>query len=546
MFGFCNTTEIANELRIFFSGKISNLDELCSDASMSTEEALLCLYNELGVDMLYKLQGDFAFAICGEGRLFCARDIFGAKPFYYAQVADEIIFGNDLQKFLGYPSFVPVVNTEALGQYLTFQYSVLHESFFEGVYKLPPAHYLLWQNNELITRRYHSLSFSPTDTTLDDAVEEIDNVVTDSVEKIMQERQEEVGSFLSGGVDSSYIAALYGKNGGDTTFTVGFDYERYNEIEYAKSLSDKLGLKNISKLISTEEYWEALPKIQACMGEPLADPAAVAFYFACKEAAGHVKTALSGEAADEFFGGYNIYKEPLSLQAYTFLPRWLRKIVARIAVRLPKRMRGRSFLLRGALTVEERFVGNAYIFSPAERSRILKYPPTLDPTDITRPFYEMVKNEHDVTKMQFLDIHLWLADDILLQAEKMSAAHGLELRVPLLNRKVFSIAASLPVWHKVSKRQTKIAFRKAAAKHLPPETATRKKLGFPVPIRVWLREEKYYNIIHSCFTSSTSEKYFHVHELLKLLDEHFNGKQDNSRKIWTVYMFLLWHEEVFT
>ncbi|MCL2286174.1 MAG: asparagine synthase (glutamine-hydrolyzing) [Firmicutes bacterium] len=542
-------------LTLVFDGEIYNKPDLCARLeekgyifnTSSYAEVILRLYEEYGTEMLQHLRGIFSFALydAGADKFFCARDTFGVKPFYYTRVESGFIFGSEIKSFFPHPNFEPIVNTEALGQYLTFQYSVLNETFFKGVYKLPAGHYLIWENETIQITRYNRHLFAPVDTGMDIAVENIDNAVQDTVARQMFSPggNDEIGSFLSGGVDSGYVSAVFSENGGNRTFTVGFDYDNYNEIEYAKTLSDQLGLENVSKIISTDEYWESLSKIQYYMDEPLADPASVAFYFACREASKHVKIAFSGEGADEFFGGYNIYKEPLSLQHYTRLPLSFRRWIASVVKKLPSKIKGRNFLIRGAKAVEERFIGNAYIFSQEERDRLLKFKPEQSPMDITRPYYDRVKHEDDITKMQFLDIHLWLTDDILLQADKMSAVHGLKLRVPLMDREVFNAALRLPVKYRVTKKETKVAFRKAAAKHLPPETAWRKKLGFPVPIRIWLREEKYYNIVKSHFTGDAAEKYFHIDGLMSLLDEHYKGKQDNSRKIWTVYVFLLWHEE---
>jgi len=538
-------------LVLVFNGEIYNYQELKHIleekghvfSSSSDGETLLHLYEEYGTSMLCHLRGMFAFALYDSeaDKLFCARDPFGIKPFYYMQNAQELIFGSEIKSFLPHPDFSPVVNTDALTQYLTFQYSVLNETFFKGVHKLTPGHYLTLTNGKLAIDRYHSHLFTPVDMTLDTAVENIDQVVQESVSKHMIS-DVEVGSFLSGGVDSSYVAASFG---GTKTFTVGFDYENYNEIEYAKDLSKRIGAENISKIISTDEYWECLPTVQYHMDEPLADPSAVALYFVSQEAAKHVKVTLSGEGADELFGGYNIYKEPISLGLYSKLPLSLREWLASLAKKLPPGIKGRGFLLRGAKTVEERFIGGAYIFTPEEREKILKNSIAPDPIDITRPYYNMVKHEDDITKMQFLDIHLWMAGDILLKVDRMSMAHSLEVRVPLLDKEVFRVASCLPTKHRVNRKGTKYAFRKAAARHLPPETAERRKLGFPIPIRIWLREEKYYHIVKEYFTSAAAEKYFQVGELQTLLDEHFTSKQDNSRKIWTIYMFLLWHKQYF-
>ncbi|MCL2215527.1 MAG: asparagine synthase (glutamine-hydrolyzing) [Defluviitaleaceae bacterium] len=538
-------------LVLVFNGEIYNhkelralLEEKGHYFTTSTDaEVLLHLYEEHGTGMLNHLRGMFAFAIYDmeADKLFCARDPFGIKPFYYTRTEKGLIFGSEIKSFTVHPGFTPMVNPEALAQYLTFQYSVLTETFFKGVYKLPPGHHLTLENGDLAVARYHSHIFSPAEMSLDDAAEQIDVTIGESIFKHMAS-DVEVGSFLSGGVDSSYTVARFG---GKKTFTVGFDYENYNEIEYAKSLSEQIGAENFSKIITTDEFWESLSKVQYHMDEPLADPAAVALYFVSREAAKHVKAVLSGEGADELFGGYNIYKEPLSLKWYAKLPLSLREWLASLAKKLPVGTKGRGFLLRGAKTVEERYIGGAYIFAPEERAKILKFEAIQEPMDITRPFYAQVKHEDDITKMQYLDIHLWLAGDILLKADKMSMAHCLEVRVPFLDREVFRVASRLLTKHRVSKKGTKLAFRKAAAAHLPQDVADRRKLGFPVPIRIWLREEKYYNVVKTHFTSSVASRYFNIEALLALLDEHYSGKQDNSRKIWTVFMFLLWHSEYF-
>ncbi|MCL2840342.1 MAG: asparagine synthase (glutamine-hydrolyzing) [Defluviitaleaceae bacterium] len=534
-----------------FNGEIYNYKELRTMlearghvfVTHADTETLIHLYEEFGTGMLSQLRGMFAFAIYDihGDKLFCARDPFGIKPFYYTRTEGGLIFGSEIKSFLPHPNFTPTVNHEALAQYLTFQYSVLTETFFKGVYKLPPGHFLTWEKGELTVSRYNSHIFTPSEISLDDAVQHISHAVDDSIAKHMIS-DVEVGSFLSGGVDSSYTSARFG---GKKTFTVGFDYENYNEIGYAKALSNYIGAENISKVITTEEYWDILPKVQYHMDEPLADPAAVAFYFVSREAAKHVKVALSGEGADELFGGYNIYKEPISLKYYAKLPLSLREWLASLAKRLPKGTKGRGFILRGAKSIEERYIGGANIFSSEERAKILKFEAIQEPMDITRPFYNQVKHEDDITKMQYLDVHLWLVGDILLKADKMSMAHCLEVRVPFLDKEVFRVASRLPLKHRVSKKGTKLAFRKAAFAHLPEETANRRKLGFPVPIRIWLREEKYYNIIKTHFIGSVATQYFNTDELVTVLDEHYRGEQDNSRKIWAVFMFLLWHLEFF-
>ena len=538
---------------ITFNGEIYNHQELRAEliekghifANNSDTEVLIHAYEEYGEDMLNKLRGMFAFVIWDSEKetLFGARDFFGIKPFYYAVVDGNLVYGSEIKSILEYPGYKKELNETALENYLTFQYSVLDETFFKGIYKLMPSHCLTFHKGELKVKRYWEPTFdADNNASLDTLIQEIDDAMHDSVEhhKISDV---EVGSFLSSGVDSSYVAAIFN---GDKTFTVGFDYEKYNEIDYAKSLSEKIKIDNYSKLVSSQEYWAAIPKIQYHMDEPLADPAAIALYFVSQTAAKHVKVALSGEGADEFFGGYNIYREPHDLAGFQKLPLGLRKALAKCASALPFKFKGKNFLIRASKPVEERFIGNAFMFNEKERNKVLKHPTgKYNHTELTKPFYDKVKDKDDVTKMQYIDINFWLIGDILLKADKMSMAHSLEVRVPFLDRNVFDVARTIPTKYKVNKQNTKYAMRMAAHKYLPDMVAEKKKLGFPVPIRIWLKDEKYYNIIKKAFNSEAANKYFNTSELMKYLDDHKAGKADNSRKIWTVYMFLVWYEDFF-
>lgn len=538
---------------ITFNGEIYNHEELREEliakghtfANRSDTEVLIHAYEEYGEDMLNKLRGMFAFVIWDTEKetLFGARDFFGIKPFYYALIDNNLVFGSEIKSILEYPGYKKAVNEVALENYLTFQYSVLEETFFKGIYKLMPSHCLTFHDGNLDIKRYWTPTFDADNSkSLDEFVNEIDAVMHDSIEhhKISDV---EVGSFLSSGVDSSYVAATFN---GDKTFTVGFDYEKYNEIDYAKALSDKIHIDNYSKLVSSEEYWNAIAKIQYQMDEPLADPSAIALYFVSQTAAKHVKVSMSGEGADEFFGGYNIYHEPHDLASFQKLPLVLRKTLAKCVSALPFKFKGKNFLIRASKPVEERFIGNAFMFTEKERAKVLKNPTgKYHHTELTKPFYDHVKNQDDVTKMQYIDINFWLIGDILLKADKMSMAHSLEVRVPFLDRKVFDVARTIPVKYRVNKQNTKYAMRMAAHRYLPDMVAEKKKLGFPVPIRIWLKDEKYYNIIKKAFTSEAANQYFNTKELIKYLDDHKEGKADNSRKIWTIYMFLVWYEDFF-
>jgi len=542
-----------NDIVIVFNGEIYNYQELKKDLiekghvfrNNSDTETLIHSYEEYGEAMLDRLRGMFAFVIWDgkKKKLFAARDFFGIKPFYYAIVDGQLVFASEIKSILEYTPYKKEINPLALENYLTFQYSVLPETFFKGIYKLMPSHCLTFENGELTIRRYWEPVFEPDENvTLEELTDKIDDAMQASIKR-HKISDVEVGSFLSSGVDSSYVAACFK---GDKTFTVGFDYAKYNEIDYAKSLSEKIKIDNYSKLISTDEYWDIIPTVQYHMDEPLADPSAIALYFVSQTAAKHVKVSLSGEGADEFFGGYNIYREPFSLRPITRLPKGLRKALGACAAAIPFKIKGKNYLIRGSKDVEERFIGNAFLFNEKEREKLLKNPTgKYNHTELTKPYYDKVKNLDDTTKMQYIDIHFWLIGDILLKADKMSMAHSLEVRVPFLDRDVFEVARKVPLKYKVTKENTKFAMRRAAHRYLPDMVAEKKKLGFPVPIRIWLKEDKYYNTVKDAFTSPAAAEFFNVDEIVKLLDDHRNGKNDNSRKIWAIYMFLVWYKRYF-
>ncbi len=535
---------------ITFNGEIYNhqilREELIAKGHVFSNnadtEVLIHAYEEYGPEMMNRLRGMFAFVIWDSKNetLFGARDYFGIKPFYYANVDGNLVYGSEIKSILEYPKYHKEMNETALENYLTFQYSVLPETFFKGIFKLMPAHYFIYKDGKMEITRYWEPKFEADDNiSMDELVDKIDNVFQDSI-KSHKISDVEVGSFLSSGVDSSYVAASFH---GDKTFTVGFDYEKYNEIDYAKSLSEKIEIDNYSKLITTDEYWDILPTIQYHMDEPLADPSAVALYFVSQTAAKYVKVSLSGEGADEFFGGYNIYHEPFSLAGIQKLPKPLRKCLAGIAQVLPFKFKGKNFLIRASKDVEERFIGNAFMFNEKERNRILKNPTgKYNHMELTKPFYDKVADKDDVTRMQYIDIHFWLIGDILLKADKMSMAHSLEVRVPFLDKEVFDVARKIPTRYKIVDRQTKVAMRTAAHRYLPDMVAEKKKLGFPVPIRVWLKEDKYYNIVKEAFTSKAAARFFNVDEIMKFLDRHKAGKEYNSRKVWTIYILLVWYQ----
>lgn len=536
---------------IVFNGEIYNYQDLRKDleekghifASNTDTEVLIHGYEEYGIDkLLNKLRGMFAFIIYDitNDIVIGARDFYGIKPLYYYKNEKEFMFSSEIKSFLAHPKFKKELNRDMLEKYLTFQYSVSEDTFFKDVYKLRPGHYFTYKDGKLDIIKYYEVVLDSNDTrSFDDWKNGIKEELDDSIahHKISDV---EVGSFLSSGVDSSLIATL---SNVDKTFTVGYANKNYSEIDYAKDLSKKINVKNESKEITKEEYFEKFPLIQYYMDEPLADPSAIMLYFVANLASKHVKVALSGEGADEIFGGYNIYNEPYSVSWYYKIPYFIRRLLGIIAYPL-RGHRGFNFIVRRSKKLEDRYVGNAFIFDTDEISKVLSYKPSKTTyKDITRPYYDKVKGKDEVSKMQYIDFNFWLIGDILLKADKMSMANSLEVRVPFLDRKLIDYASSIPTKYKICNGETKYLFRQVAKDSLEDKVANKKKLGFPVPIREWLKEDDIYNKVKD--TIATGEEFFDTKYVIKLLDDHKNGKRDNSRKIWTIYTFLVWYNEYF-
>ncbi len=541
-------------LVLMFNGEIYNYRQLREElraaghvfATETDSEVLVHGFEQWREELLPRLRGMFAFVIWNtvDRSLFIARDYFGIKPMHYTRLPDgSLVYGSEIKSLLAHPGVVREFNPAALDQYLSFQYAVPRETFFQNIFCLPPAHYVWYRDGEVSEHRYWEPVFEPDESmTLEEAVDSIDRVFTDSVEA-HRISDVEVGCFLSSGVDSSYVASYFA---GQKAFTVGFDNgQHYNESSFAAELAQQVGIHHFTHIITEEEYWDALPRVQYHLDQPLADPSCIALYFVSKLAAEHVKVVLSGEGADELFGGYRIYHEPFSLAGYQKLPRWLRRAAAAVAAALPFDFKGKSFLQRGAKTLEKRFIGNANMFTKKEKARLLRDIPATDPADQTAAYYARCTGLDDVSRMQYLDINRWMVGDILLKADRMSMAHSLELRVPFLDREVFRVASRIPVKHRIAHGTTKYAMRLAAQRHIPAESASKPKLGFPVPIRIWLRQADHYEQVRGAFTSPAAEQFFHTDELVRLLDQHYRGKKDNSRKIWTVYMFLVWYGVYF-
>ena len=534
---------------VVFNGEIYNYRELTTEltalghtfTTRTDTEVLLHGWEQWGRELLPRLRGMFAFALWDRRAqvLFCARDMFGIKPLYYCRCADgTLLFASEIKAFLDHPSFEKQLNTAQLPLYLSCQYSPGRDTFFAGVQKLLPGHFLEFSEGIVRTTRWVQPAFLPGDTP--PAPDELEAVLRQSAEahKIADV---EVAGFLSGGVDSAYLTALARPA---RTYTISYAEPKYDESFPARALARNLGLRNRVRCISPGEFWDAVPAVQYHMDEPMADAAAVALYFLNREAARDVKVVLSGEGADELFGGYNIYRDPFTARWYNRLPPWLRGGLGAAASLLPPGP-GVNFLVRRGLSLEERYFGPTALLTEREKRRLLPgYEGDGDPVCLTESNWDMTEGQDPVTRMQQVDLQLWLAGDILLKADKMSMAHSLELRVPYLDKEVFALAAALPAAAKANARMTKIALRQAAARTLPPAAAARKKLGFPVPVRDWLRQEPYTSRVRAVFSRPPAGEFFNVRLLHTMLNHHLHGG-DCWRQIWCVYSFLIWYEQFF-
>lgn len=503
-----------------YRGHIRNWEELCEelgiDASLDREtreeEILAAAYETWDCDMANHMHGMFAFALWDEAKkqLFCLRDQFGTKPFYYYETEDgRLLFGTSIRSIMEQPGFVKELNEEMLQLYLSLTYVGGENTFFRGLKKLMPGRWLTWKNHKLRIGRYWKPEFHPDESkSLEDWADEIHSAVG----RIMPEvkaADESAEAFLSGGVDSSYVVAMSDVR---MTDSCGYEEARFDESGLAKQTADILGRENSRCLITPEEYFEIVPYVMYHMEQPLGDASAIAFAIACIETAKHTKICYSGEGSDEFFGGYNMYRN---------------------AERYGENLK--TF-----------YVGNTNIMKEDEKKRILKkYDPDVLPIELAAGIYEETEGLDPLTKMSDVDIQIWLEGDIYLNVDKMSTAAGLEIRMPLTDRRIFDIASRMPSRYKVNDEQNKVAFRTAAAKVLPEEIAFRKKLGFIVPIRIWMADDRYNQDVRRLFRSEIAERFFNVDEIQAIFDEYIGGNSDNWRKVWTIYTFLVWYEEYF-
>ena len=544
-------------LVLLFNGEIYNYQSIREDLlkaghifkTKTDSEVILHGYEEYGKKVLDRLRGMFAFIIWNKQtkELFGARDIFGIKPFYYYKKDGEFLFGSEIKSFLSHPKFEKELDEDMIPLYLSYEYIPDERTIFKNVYKLPGAHCFTYKDGKLEVERYYHIRYNiEEDKSLEYWEDAITKEFSESV-AMHQISDVEVGCFLSSGVDSSYVVKEISKGTKKVkTFSVGYEEEKYSELPYAQDFSSVIGVQNIANKVSADEFFDAVPEIQYFMDEPLPNPSEIPLYFLAKNARKYVKVVLSGEGADELFGGYPMYLAGGHFDRYAHkVPRPVRKALGTVARHAPN-FKGRNFLIRGAMEPYQRFMRANYVFQSAERQKYLKRPiATKLPEEYSKRYFDEVPNLDEPTQLQYVDMHTWMIYDILLKADRMSMANSLELRVPFLDRKMLELSTRIPTRYRAANETTKIALRGAAIKQLPERTANKKKLGFPVPLNDWLREDKYYNKVKAAFQSDIAEKFFVTDELLRLLDDHKNGRALNMQKIWSFYTFIVWYEQFF-
>lgn len=503
-----------------YKGHIRNWEALCGelgiDKSLSRadreQQILVKAYEAWGCEMAHHMYGMFAFALWDEEakQLFCLRDPFGTKPFYYYETEEgNLLYGTSIRKIMEQPGFVKKLNEEMLQLYLSLTYVAGENTFFRGLKKLLPGRYLIWQDGRLTVERYWKPEFHADESkSLEDWADEIHTTLQEIMKEVKTD-DETAESFLSGGVDSSYVLAMSDAQVADSC---GYEEERFDESGMAAETAKLLGRKFSRRVIDPKEYFEIVPYVMYHMEQPLGDASAIAFAIGCQATAEHTKLCYSGEGADEFFGGYNMYRNAE----------------------------------RYGENLKNFYVGNTNIMKEDEKQRILKkYDPDVLPIEVAQSIYEETEGLDPLTKMSNVDIQIWLEGDIYLNVDKMSTAAGLEIRMPLTDMRIFDIASRMPARYKVNDVQNKVALRTAAAKVLPEEIAYRKKLGFIVPIRIWMADERYNQDVQAKFHSEMAEKFFNVDAINAIFEDYIGGNSDNWRKVWTIYTFLVWYEEYF-
>lgn len=535
---------------IVFNGEIYNYKELREELikegyefkTNSEIEVIASLYDNMESELVNKLRGMFAIVIYDKEneKITAFRDYFGIKPLYYMNIGGGLYFSSELKGLKNIYSDLTYRNN-LLGEYATFQYIPSHDSVFKEIKMLEPGYTLERELNGKIRKsRYFNITFNEKEHDKEELKKNIKQVIKDSV-KMHLESDVPVATFLSSGIDSSIITKIASDiNPNIVSYTIGFDIDGYDETELAKKFAKDIGIKNVSIKLNHKDYIRELPKIVYHMDSPIGDPSIIPLYHICKEVSNKYKVILSGEGSDEFFGGYNIYTEDESLKMFNYMPKFIKGALRGVASTIPDTVKGKSFIIRGTTPLEKRYSGNANIFNQDEKAKVFYgYDKSRNDLKITEELFKHVDKYDNVIKRQYIDINTWLVGDILTKADRMSMAHSLEVRVPFVDKEVFKLASTLKKEDKIKGFTTKYMLREAFKDELPEYLYDKKKLGYPVPIRVWLKKELYnwaYNII-----DNNPVKEINKDEILSMLKKHKDGVYDYSRKIWSMIIYILWY-----
>jgi len=542
-----------------FNGEIYNYRELRNELmdrfgvrfrTNGDGEAIVAGFHHLGPNWVKRLRGMFAFLIwdAQEKVVFGARDPFGIKPLFWSGGPGGVAFSSEKKSLLELSGPLGVreeLDRRALQHYLVLQYVPEPESLHVGVRRVESGTYFhVKPGHRIQFQRYFFPTFDARPVPdAERLYDEIAEVMRDSVGKHMiSDPDVTVGAFLSGGIDSTATATLAREHNPNLiAFTTGFEREGYSEVDVAAETAEAIGVRHVVKTVSPQEMMGALPLIVWYLDDPVADPALVPLWFIAREARKYVKAVLSGEGADELFGGYTIYNEPVSLAPFEKMPHGMRRMLGKVSTKIPEGVRGKDMLRRGALSLEDRYYGNARNFRDQQLRAVLRqYNENIGFKDVTMPWYRVSREWDPVARMQHVDLFTWLRGDILVKADKVTMANSLELRVPFLDTEVFEVASRLPRYMKLAGGTTKFALRQALKRIIPPHVLNRRKLGFPVPIRLWLRDEMY-DWARAIIMESQTDEHLNRRAVLDLLDEHRTGERDRSRQLWAILVFMLWH-----
>ncbi len=543
------------DLLVLLNGYITDVDYLaekykvaCKKEDFESPAQMLADLYKVGYrDLANILKGGYVIIFYEKktSNIKIIRDRFATQPIYYYQTDKGLIIVSETKALLKHPDFKKELNENALVPFLIFQSPTLKETFFKGVYSFPPAVVIDYIDGEMKVEGYWDVVFEEEDISLDEAVKKIDHLVGLSIEKKSKYFKDRsmIGQSLSGGVDSSYLAARFRPK---KTFTVGYNDKEFSEIDNAKDLSKIIGADHIAEVIGSEKSFNKVNEIAYMCDMPFANLSAIPMYFLSDRIKDYTHAVLSGEGADEFFGGYYEYTDPKYMNLYKKLPKAIRRSIGGKMLKNDKDFKGKNFLIKG-LPTEDWYIGQAKIFHENEAFSIVKdeYKKAPKVKELLEPYFDKVKDKTDIQKKQYLDFHVWMVNDIALKADRMNIGHSVQLVTPLLDEDLLDFARTLPDNLKIQGDKVKIAFREAALKHLPEDWAKRKKKGYVVPVRNWLKEEKYSKVITEKLTGDLAKKFFDVDMLQDLIEQNLSGKRPQHRKLWTIYMFLTWYEEYF-